>query len=163
MSIFSLKILLMLTVVAVNSACSHNAIPLQTLYSSNNCAINETVLKPIATASELDDLLKSFPVTFSASSVANSAAANLNVDHQKQSLILFALGEKPTGGYAITLDSHVATLKGEKLYLPVRIIQPKKDSFQIQLITSPCKIFSIPKTDFTELVLTDEAGQKASY
>jgi len=155
---FSMQVLLILVVVSVNSACSHQIKPIQTIYSSNNCVINEQLLKPISSASELDDLLTSFPTTFSKSSTVRLSAASLQVNHQKQSLILFAMGTKPTGGYAIELDSDVATLKGKTLFLPIRIVQPEKDSLQIQMITSPCKIFSIPKADFTEVVLSHSAN-----
>ena len=144
------KILPITCLAIISAACSHQTIPLKSIYSSNDCAISEPMLKSISSASELDRLLKSFPRTFS-----NPPPTNTRIDFQKQSVIFFALGQKPSSGYDIELKKNFAILKREKLYLPIRIQQPGKNSFQAQIITSPCRIFSIPKTDFEEILISD--------
>lgn len=146
----SFKMLLLCCLASINCACSMQTIPLETLYSSNNCAIDEPMLKPINSAAELDQLMKSFPASFS-----KSPSISLRVDLHRQSLILYALGQKPSSGYAIQLEGHEATVKEQKLYLPIRVEKPAKTGFQAQLITSPCSLFSIPKTDFREILIGD--------
>ena len=147
----SLKLLLIAFLGITNTACSGQMIPLQTIFSSNNCAIRERVLRSIDSASELDHFFLSLPKNFSI-----SPPVSLEIDFRKQALILFALGQKPTSGFAIELEKKVARLRDGTLYLPVSIREPDKGSFQAQLITSPCRIFSIPKTDFTGIRVGNE-------
>ena len=146
----SIKLLFFFSLVSFNSACSVQKIPLQTIYSSNNCAISEQRLASINSAAELDQLLLSFPKNFS-----KFPAISEHVDYRRQSLILFALGQKPSAGYSIQLKRNVARIKGQELFLPVSIQQPDASSYQAQLITSPCQIFSIPKTDFSKIRIDD--------
>jgi len=135
----------------ISSACSHQQIPMQTIFSSNNCAISEETLKSINESGEFKSLLKSIPKNF-----GQAPLAVPEVDYEKQSVILYALGQKPTGGYSIELYKTDAMLKGKKLYLPVRIKQPASNSNQIQLITSPCQVYSLPYTDYSEIIIEDE-------
>ncbi len=144
------KSLLILGLSYVNSACSHQQIPLQTVFSSDNCAIKEPALKSI-NEPELNSLVKAIPGNFGQTPISVPA-----VDFEKQNLILFALGQKSTGGYSIELYKKDATLKEQKLHLPVGVKKPASDSYQIQLITSPCQIYSLPHTDYSEIVIEDE-------
>lgn len=145
-----LKILL-IAVVAFNvNACSPKEIPLQTLFSSNNCAINEQLLKSIKSTAELEKLFQAAPRNFS-----SPPPVRVQVDYQKSTVILFALGQKPTAGYAIELGKDAAILKSKTLYIPIRIQQPEKNSLQAQVITSPCRIFSMPKIDFDEIQISN--------
>jgi hypothetical protein len=147
----SLKLLLIAFLSITNTACSGQTIPLQTIFSSNNCAIREPVLRSIDSASELDHFFQSL-----AKKISISPPLSLEIDFRKQVLILFALGQKPTSGFAIELEKKFARLRDGKLYLPVSIREPDEGSFQAQLITSPCRIFSIPKTDFAEIRIANE-------
>ena len=135
----------------ISSACSHQQIPLQTVFSSNNCAIKEETLKSISEQSELNNLLQSIPKNF-----GQAPLSVPEVDYEKQSVVLYALGQKPTGGYSIELYKTDATLKEQKLYLPIRVQQPASNSNQIQLITSPCQVYSLPHTDYSEIIIEDE-------
>ena len=146
----SFKSLTVCCLTYISSACSHQQIPLQTIFSSNNCAVNEPTLKSI-NEPELNNLLKSIPRNFGQAPL--SAA---EVDYKKASLILYALGQKPTGGYSIELYKEEATLKKQKLYLPIHVKKPANDSSQIQLITSPCQVYSLPHTDYSEIIIEDE-------
>ena len=132
----------------INSACSHQQVPLQTVFSSNDCAIREPAIKSIDTASELNNFFESMPVSFSQAPIA---VPDVNYDEQR--LILYALGQQPTSGYSIVLTQDNATIKKQTLYLPVRVQRPKGGSYQAQVITSPCKIFSLPHADYSEIVV----------
>ena len=105
----SFKYLTVCCLAYISSACSHQQIPLQTVFSSNNCAVNEPTLKSIKEP-ELNNLLKSIPGNFGQAPL--SAA---EVDYKKESLILYALGQKPTGGYSIELYKEDAILKKTKI------------------------------------------------
>lgn len=145
---FCVKILIF-CVVSFISGCSHQTIPLKTVYSSGNCAISESMTKSIHSEQELDQILKLLQRKFSP-----KPRLNEHIDFGKQALILFTLGQKPSSGYAISLHTNEAILKGQKLYLPIQIKQPDKNRFQAQVLTSPCSIFAIPKSDIREIHLS---------
>lgn len=135
----------------MSSACSHQQVPLQTIFSSNNCAIEEETLKSISEQAELIGLLQSIPKNF-----GEAPLSVPEVDYEKQSVVLYALGQKSTGGYSIELYKPDATLKKQKLYLPIRVKQPDTNRMHIQLITSPCQVYSLPHTEYSEVIIEDE-------
>ena len=144
----SLIILLIITMGNITSACTDRKITLRSIYSSNNCPIVKQTLKRIDSQSELSQLLESQPGSF-----APKPATNIEVDYDKQTLIVFALGQKPTTGYSLHLYKKEATIRGQKLYLPIRVLEPDKNKLHPQVITSPCQIFSLPHADYTEIIL----------
>lgn len=143
--------LLILCLVSISSGCSHRTISLKTIYSSHNCAISEAMTKSIHTHQELDHLLKLIRPKFSPTPPLREP-----VDFNRQTLILLALGQKTSAGYAIKLDKNEAILKGQKLYLPVTIQQPDKKRFQAQVLTSPCHLFAVPKSEFREIHIVND-------
>jgi len=146
--VFIFKCLVICCLSYISSACSHQQVPLQTVFSSNDCAIREPTIKSIDTAFELNNFFESMPVNFSQVPIAVP-----DINYDEQTLILYALGQQPTSGYSIELTQDHATIKKQTLYLPVRVQRPKGGSYQAQLITSPCKIFSLPHADYSEIVV----------
>jgi hypothetical protein len=145
-----LKCLLICCLVYAASACSQKQVRLQTIYSSNNCALVEQTIRTFHTSSELDQFIRSLPRNFSQSPVSPP-----EVDFEKQSLLLYATGQKPTSGYSIELYHEAAIIKQQVIYLPVRVRKPEAGSVQAQVITSPCQIYSFPKADYSEIVIQD--------
>lgn len=146
------KSLTVLFLVYMSSACSHQQVSLQTVYSSSNCEIKQETLKSITEQGELKKLLQATPKNFGDAPLSLPA-----LDYEKQSVILYALGQKSTGGYGIGLYKPNAELKEGVLYLPIRTLQPASDSAQIQIITSPCQVYSLPYTEYSEIVIDDES------
>lgn len=134
--------------VYISSACSHQQVSLQTIFSSNNCAIREPVVKPLDSPSELNDFFESLPVNFSQTPMAIP-----EVDYAKQTLVLYALGQKPTSGYSIELYRDYATIKKQTLYLPVRVQHPESGRGQAQMITSPCQVYALPHVEYSEIAV----------
>lgn len=143
------KTLLISYLVSISSACSHQLIPMQIVYSSNDCAIAEATVKTIRSAEELKQFTQTLPRSFS-----NTPRISQHIDYLKQTLILYAPGQQNSAGYAIKLEKKVAKLKDQIIYLPVYMVKPEKNSFQAQVMTSPCQIYAIPNTDFKEILLT---------
>ena len=146
--IITLKLLPIYCIVIIASACSQQQVHLQTIYSSNDCAQREPVIRSIYTPAELSEIIRSRPVNFS-----QTPAVVPEVDYDKQSLILYAIGQKPTAGYSIELYRDEASIKEQTLYLPVRVKSPEAGSFQAQIITSPCQIYSLPHSDYAAIVI----------
>ena len=148
------KCLLVCYLVYISSACSHQQVPVQTIFSSNDCAIREQAIKLINSSIELDEFFQSMPRTFSQTPI------NIpDVDHDKQAIVLFALGQKPTSGYSIELYKDEATIKNQTLYLPVRIRHPDVGRMLAQMITSPCQLYALPQTDFSAIAVEADVAE----
>lgn len=127
-------------------ACSHQNIPIETIHSSNLCAVSERQIKTIKTQQALKDIITGTSKIFIQKSIDVP-----QVDFNSHSLVLIALGQQSTTGYSINLTARQATLENGKLMIPVSITKPDKGQFQAQMISSPCRIYSLPKIDFTEI------------
>jgi hypothetical protein len=141
-------VLLTIFIGSIISACSDRKVPLHSVYSSANCPFNKQVIKQINSQSELNQLFESQPANF-----ISRPLSNIEVDFEKQTLLVIALGQKPTAGYGLQLEKNEAVVRGEKLFLPLRVLEPDKNKIYAQMITSPCQIFSAPHAEYVEIVL----------
>ena len=140
--------LLIICLFNVVTACSQQPVHLQTIYSSNNCMLREQIIKSFDTVNELNNFFDSMPKQFFQAPVKLP-----EVDYGEQTLLLYALGQKPTAGYSIELYREDAVIKNQTLYLPVRVLQPASGSLQAQVITSPCQVYTLVRTDYSEVVV----------
>ncbi|MGB4608622.1 MAG: stalk domain-containing protein [Sedimentibacter sp.] len=70
--------------------------------------------------------------------------------------VLIAAGEKPTGGYDLTIDSITEVTKGTA-YIHATLISPEEGSMVIQALTYPTVIVKFNKGDITD-ILWDLSG-----
>ncbi len=146
------KILVLGLLSALMYGCSAEKVPIQIKYSSNQCGINKPMLISIKSASELANLFEP-----AQKKTLSTKTFKIDIDYQKQILILFAMGQKPTSGYNILLRDKVARLESEKLYLPINVQQPAEGSIQAQVISSPCQIYVISKIEFMEILVASRS------
>ncbi len=131
------------------TGCGSKKIPMQSFYTANDCAISEQTVLKIEHQKQLDEILKSRSL-FSSS---DRTSVSSQVDFERELLILIAMGNKPTTGYFIQWSNEPATLENGDLHLPVELRDPPPDRIQAQVITSPCQIFSLPKTEYRQIKL----------
>jgi len=143
-----IKPLVLASLLILLSACNHKTLPVSTIYSSNQCAIAERKMSPVTSIKELAEIIQAKPRQFN-----EKPQALPEVDFTNQSLIVLALGHKPSAGYSINLNRKTAVLQGNKLHLSVSFKAPDANSIQAQVITSPCKVLSLPKVEYSEIVL----------
>jgi len=141
-----------------SSACSQYQVTdtklvIQSVYSSNNCTLNKPVLKTINSQTELNQLLQSMPKQFGMHGMREPEVNFKEVNFKKEIMILYGIGQKPSSGYSIELYKSNAELKNKKLYLPVRIQSPASGSSQAQMMSSPCKVFLLPRVEYSEIVI----------
>ncbi len=148
--------LLIMAIAIAGDGRGDKKIPLHSIYSSANCGIDKQTIRRVNSESELSQLLD-----LASSSFQPKPTIKIEVDYTKQSLIVVALGQKNTAGFHLILNADKAIIRGQKLYLPIRIVQPGQDSFQAQVITSPCEIFSIPRVEFTEILIESFSGDSS--
>lgn len=70
---------------------------------------------------------------------------------------LIDLGQRSSAGYALAV-SRMAGRRKQVLTLKATFIEPKPDSMQAQVITSPCVLVSLPPQAWGEVEVIDQAG-----
>lgn len=75
--------------------------------------------------------------------------AGLEVDFAKQSIIVLALGQQPTGGYWASIDA--IQLEGDDLVVQARVNQPGPDQMVSQVISHPFAAVVVPKVENVKL------------
>ncbi|WP_417538660.1 protease complex subunit PrcB family protein [Marinobacter sp.] len=73
------------------------------------------------------------------------------VDLEKEHLLFITLGEKPTGGYSVSLVSANAEGTGSPLRLAVAVRSPAPGTMTTQVITSACVVVAVPAHDWPEI------------
>lgn len=73
------------------------------------------------------------------------------VDLEQEHLLFVTLGEKPTGGYSVSLAS--ASLENTKntLRLSMAVRSPAPGTMVTQAITSPCVVVAVPAANWSEI------------
>lgn len=81
------------------------------------------------------------------------------VDFSREGILLIAMGQRPTGGYRLTLGSQPVRVEADTLIVPVNWTEPAPGFAQIQVITSPCLLIKLPAVSFQRIQVTDRQGE----
>ncbi|WP_143750722.1 protease complex subunit PrcB family protein [Marinobacter sp. ANT_B65] len=73
------------------------------------------------------------------------------VDLAKEHLLFVTLGEKPTGGYSVSLASSSIENPGNILRLAMAVREPAPETMVSQVITSPCVVLAVPVAAWPEI------------
>lgn len=80
------------------------------------------------------------------------------VDFSARHLVLIALGQRPSAGYAIELAAPHGSLRSRQLSIEISRQQPVAGSFTAQVMTSPCLLVEIDAAaDRLDAVLVRES------
>jgi len=126
-------------------------IEISTIYSSNQCNIELPELITIQDKKSLKGIIHNANKRFIIETPTKLPVVNFENKH----IILLSLGNKKQAGYEIIINNKEITKTENTLFLPITISQPDKRQVYAQLITSPCKIISIPKGDYNEVVINN--------
>ena len=139
--------------VMFSSGCnSLEKLPLTEIYASNQCATKQTSIELINDQAKLQTIINKN----NASLFLATPMQIPELDFEHVIALQINAGQKNTAGYNIVLTEPEASLKQQSLYLPIEIQAPDKKLMQAQMISSPCKIFSLPKADFTKIIINEE-------
>ncbi len=132
--------LLLLTCLMV-SACSNQPLTMldgaplaRQVIESDQCGVGSAGLTYLSSAEDLQ-------------TIENWPARNLSmtllkrIDFEREHLLVVGLGEKPTGGYALTLANSM--IENDVLNLTVYLRRPPADAMVTQVVTTPCAILAI--------------------
>jgi len=73
------------------------------------------------------------------------------VNLEKEHLLFVTLGEKPTGGFSVSLASASAENTKSALRLSMAVRSPAPGMMTTQAITSPCVVVAVPATEWPEI------------
>ena len=111
---------------------------------SAHCGLTGPGLAYVQTPERLQQLLE-LPAQ-------NMAVQQLRqVDLEKEYLLFVTLGEKPTGGYSVSLASASVENTDNILRLAMAVRAPAPGTMVTQAITSPCVVVAVPATVWPEI------------
>ncbi len=119
------------------ASCSQKTVQLDTVLNANQCGFAQQNLVYISSDKQLRQLFKQR---------FNSPIKKLdNIDFTSSALILVSMGQQPSSGYSIQLKSPDALVKNNTLSIDINFKKPSADSFNAQILTSPCALYKIDK------------------
>ncbi|MDX1551558.1 MAG: protease complex subunit PrcB family protein [Marinobacter sp.] len=133
---------------AVNRSATATGAPLaRQVTESDHCGLTAPGLVFVESASALDKLER-LPS-------GNLAMKKLRaIDLEDEHLVLVGLGQKPTGGYGLTLAA--AEIADDVLELSLDVRKPAPDAMVTQALTTPCAIIAITPDDWKQLRISGE-------
>lgn len=133
---------------AVNRSATADGAPLaRQVTESDHCGLTAPGLVYISSASELDRLEQLPSGNLSMNQLRG-------LDLQKEHLVLVGLGQKPTGGYGLTLES--AEIVDDVLELSLKAREPAADAMVTQALTTPCAVIAISPDEWEQLRVSGE-------
>ncbi len=78
------------------------------------------------------------------------------VNFSRESVLIVAMGLKPTGGFRLELSEKFAAISGDAAVLTVNWIEPPKDAILPQIITSPFLMVIISKGRYARIRVIDQ-------
>ncbi len=91
--------------------------------------------------------------------MAPPATSKPAIDFTTHAVVIVGLGQKPSGGYAVTLSPEGVQRSGDKLLVHVRVEEPAPDAFVSQALTAPCVAIKVPRVQVQTLRALDQNGQ----
>jgi hypothetical protein len=110
----------------------------------------------ISNEKQWNDLLASVPSDML--EILPQTAAGPDVDFTKYGILLIRLGEKPNGGYGLTLTSDEAKIENREARIPVRLSEPEPGFFYTQAIVYPHLVIKMEKGAFDSIAVVDQRG-----
>ncbi|WP_372996276.1 protease complex subunit PrcB family protein [Marinobacter sp.] len=75
-----------------------------------------------------------------------------NIDFEREHVVLAAIGQKPTGGYSVTLDS--SEIRRGTLELVVSVTEPAPGTMVTQALTTPCAVIAVTADGWDDIQIT---------
>lgn len=71
------------------------------------------------------------------------------IDYQREHIVLASIGQKPTGGFGVTLkDSKIVD---DVLQLTIRVTEPAPGAIVTQALTTPCAVIAVAADGWSDL------------
>ena len=81
-----------------------------------------------------------------------SLEALKKIEFEREHIVLAAIGQKPTGGYSVTLDS--SEIRSGTLELRIRVAEPAPGTMVTQALTTPCAVIAVTAEGWDDIQIT---------
>ncbi len=82
-----------------------------------------------------------------------------NFDFKNYGILFVHMGRQPTGGYALEYVPGHAHISGKTATVVLKWMTPDPAAMVTQVITSPCMMLKMPKTNFKRIEIIDQHGR----
>jgi hypothetical protein len=110
----------------------------------------------ISSEKQWDDLLASVPADML--EILPEPTTGPDVDYTKHGVLLIRMGEKPNGGYRLTLAADEAKIENREARIQVHMSEPEPDYFYTQAIVYPHLLIKMEKGAFDSIAVVDQKG-----
>jgi hypothetical protein len=87
-----------------------------------------------------------------------SEGAMPKIDFGREGVVLVSMGQRRTGGYALTLADPKVNIANGIATMVVAFEEPPPGAMVTQALTSPCLLVRVPKSGIRELRVVDTSG-----
>lgn len=92
----------------------------------------------------------------------NPATQESTINFDTHFGVLVKAGSQPTPGYTLQLASSEATINAGTIAINLSMISPPSDAVMAQVLSYPCTIVELPKTEFNRIQLDISGDRKES-
>lgn len=82
-----------------------------------------------------------------------------SVDFENEAVLVLAMGQRPTAGYHVALAGKPLKIEKGIAVVPIVWEEPAPDSFQAQVLTSPCTMIKLPRMGYGDVRVVDQGGR----
>ena len=137
-----------------NTTANASPITVEVLYRDQQCNVLQAQTRWLDSPQAYQALFEELRKTY----VGGSGQQPPPVDFTQNGVLLVAMGQKNTGGYAVDLAASDAEISESILKLSVNWHEPKKGMMVTQALTSPCLLLKVPKARFERIEVKDQSG-----
>ncbi len=131
-------------------------VPIQVAYRDSQCMKERAIIEPIHNTTVLTDWWQTLArQQIPAKPLPQSLGA---IDFDRSAVFVLSMGSQPTAGYGIDLHSDRATVQRESLTIPAGWQEPPADTMVVQVVTSPCIVFTVPAKQYQTVIVRDRQG-----
>ena len=120
---------------------------LEVIFQSNQCGTHTSApsLEVVSSQQQLDLLIQ----RLDRHTLGKKRQPYL-VNFKKMNVLFLEMGYRPTAGYRLLLSDEKVRLRDNEAIVEASWAEPPADSLQAQVITRPCLIFILPKSDYSK-------------
>ena len=90
--------------------------------------------------------------------IADSMPQPVQINFDRQSVLLISMGQQRTGGYSVKLASAKMEVANERAKIQVQWNVKKPGMIAIQMLTNPCLLLEIPGGNYKFIDVVDQSG-----
>ncbi|WP_253478139.1 protease complex subunit PrcB family protein [Natronocella acetinitrilica] len=131
---------------------TNSKVPVEVLQSSAHCETTEAgyALRLAVDQAGFNDLAR----------VARTGGSTTVLTEGQDVGVLVAMGERPTGGYALELAADEAVVEGAVATLVVTVMEPGPHDMVTMALTTPCLLLRVLGDNFDTVRAVDAAGNE---